>query len=92
MLTSRFTYVCVSCDKRWTDAKDGVDAGDLVSHSPVGIRASRDVTSLLELEADCVIYVPEASKVAWGRSGKRRTAGVNALVREDDRIRTIRAR
>ena len=38
--------------------KDGVDLGVLAGIGPVGVAATRDVDTLLELEADCVAYMP----------------------------------
>ncbi|MEM7410991.1 MAG: dihydrodipicolinate reductase [Myxococcota bacterium] len=42
----------------WSEAKAGVDAGELVGEAPVGVVATRDVDALLELGADCVCYTP----------------------------------
>jgi hypothetical protein len=38
--------------------KDGVDLGVLAGREPVGVHATRDVAELLELDADCVAYMP----------------------------------
>jgi hypothetical protein len=38
--------------------KDGVDAGELAGREAVGISATRDVSALLELGADCAAYMP----------------------------------
>ena len=43
-----------------SDAKSGQDAGDLCGMPKTGIRASRDVTALLALPADCVCYTATA--------------------------------
>ena len=38
--------------------KEGVDLGVLAGSAPVGVTATRDVGALLDLEADCVAYMP----------------------------------
>jgi 2,4-diaminopentanoate dehydrogenase len=38
--------------------KVGKDAGDLIGIAPLGVTATDDVTALLALDADCVIYTP----------------------------------
>ncbi|MDQ2677747.1 MAG: dihydrodipicolinate reductase [Actinomycetota bacterium] len=42
----------------WSDAKVGVDVGELVGLDPLGIGATDDVDALLALEPDCVVYNP----------------------------------
>ncbi len=39
-------------------AKEGVDLGTLLGREPLGVAATNDVTALLALEADCVVYSP----------------------------------
>jgi hypothetical protein len=39
-------------------AKDGVDLGVLAGREPIGVNATRDVAELVELDADCVAYMP----------------------------------
>jgi len=41
-----------------SEAKEGIDLGELVGRDPIGVAATRDVDALLALEADCVIYAP----------------------------------
>ncbi len=41
-----------------TAEKDGQDVGTLMGHDPVGLSATRDVDTLLALDADCVVYSP----------------------------------
>jgi hypothetical protein len=41
-----------------SDAKDGVDAGELAGIAPMGVAATTDVDALLALDADCVNYAP----------------------------------
>ncbi|MFA9411416.1 MAG: hypothetical protein ACERK0_09145, partial [Deltaproteobacteria bacterium] len=41
-------------------AKEGKDAGELCGVDPVGIQATRDIDSLLALDADCVCYTADA--------------------------------
>ncbi|MDT4945893.1 MAG: hypothetical protein QOH14_2626 [Pseudonocardiales bacterium] len=38
--------------------KDGLDAGDLVGRPPAGVTATTDVDAVLDVEADCVAYMP----------------------------------
>ena len=44
--------------KVFTEAKDGVDAGELIGRAPVGVRATRDTDALLATDADCVVFMP----------------------------------
>jgi hypothetical protein len=41
-----------------SDAKDGVDVGELIGGDPVGVLASSDVDAVLDIDADCAIYSP----------------------------------
>ena len=41
-----------------SEAKDGVDVGELIGRTPIGIAASRDVDAVVAIPADCVIYSP----------------------------------
>ena len=42
----------------FSEDKDGKDAGELAGLDPVGIKATRDASSLLSLSPDCVNYNP----------------------------------
>jgi hypothetical protein len=42
----------------WSDAKVGVDAGELAGIGPVGVAATNDVDALLAQRPDCVVYNP----------------------------------
>jgi hypothetical protein len=44
--------------KVYSDAKDGVDAGELVGRPAVGVPATADTEAVLALDADCVLYTP----------------------------------
>lgn len=44
--------------KCFTAAKDGVDAGQLIGLEPVGVTVTSDATSVLEIAADVVLYMP----------------------------------
>jgi 2,4-diaminopentanoate dehydrogenase len=44
--------------KVYSAAKDGIDVGELAGRSPVGVAATTNVDSLVDLDADCVIYTP----------------------------------
>ena len=57
-----------------SEAKDGVDVGELIGSEPLGVLATSSKEQILELEADCVLYAPlmaDAEDVtALLRSGK----------------------
>ena len=57
-----------------SEAKDGVDVGELVGAEPMGVLATSSKQRILELDADCVLYAPlmaDAEDVtALLRSGK----------------------
>ena len=50
-------------------AKNGVDAGELCGERPIGVRATPDRDAVLELEADCCIYMPRATGTGQTRAG-----------------------
>ncbi len=41
-----------------SEAKDGLDVGEIVGRSSVGVTATRDIGALLAMDADCVVYAP----------------------------------
>jgi 4-hydroxy-tetrahydrodipicolinate reductase len=41
----------------YSEAKDGVDAGELCGLPPVGVTATRDVDAILALRPDCILYM-----------------------------------
>jgi 2,4-diaminopentanoate dehydrogenase len=41
-----------------TEAKEGVDAGEIAGMAPVGVAATRDAEQLIGLDADCVLFMP----------------------------------
>ena len=41
-----------------SEAKDGRDVGEIVGSGPIGVTATRDVDTLLGMDADCVLYRP----------------------------------
>ena len=41
-----------------SEAKDGVDVGELLGGDPIGVKASTDLDAVLAIEADCAIYSP----------------------------------
>ena len=57
-----------------SEAKDGVDVGELIGAEPLGVLATSSKERILELEADCVLYAPLMADVedvtALLRSGK----------------------
>ncbi|MFB4309680.1 hypothetical protein [Actinomadura sp. GTD37] len=46
-----------------TDAKAGLDAGELCGLGPAGVAATRDIGEIEALGADCVLYMPRACDV-----------------------------
>ncbi len=44
--------------KVYSEAKEGLDAGEIVGAGETGIVATRDVDAILAIDADCVIYCP----------------------------------
>ena len=44
--------------KVYSDAKEGLDAGDIVGMPKTGILATQAVEAIMALDADCVIYCP----------------------------------
>ncbi len=44
--------------KVYSEAKEGLDAGEIVGVGETGIVATRDVDAILAIDADCVIYCP----------------------------------
>jgi hypothetical protein len=41
-----------------SEAKEGLDAGELCDRNPVGVKATRSIDEILDLGADCVLYMP----------------------------------
>ena len=57
-----------------SEAKSGVDVGELLGRGPLGLRATADRDEILALDADCVVYAPLLAEIddvtALLRSGK----------------------
>jgi 4-hydroxy-tetrahydrodipicolinate reductase len=49
--------------------KDGVDAGELCGEGPAGIAATTDRKAIVDLGADCVVYMPRATGTGPSRAG-----------------------
>jgi 2,4-diaminopentanoate dehydrogenase len=49
--------------------KDGADAGELCGEGPTGIMATLDRKAILELQADCCLYMARASGTGPSRAG-----------------------
>ncbi|BBZ35688.1 NAD(P)H-dependent amine dehydrogenase family protein [Mycolicibacterium confluentis] len=62
--------------KVYTDAKAGLDAGELIGRADVGVRAALNVEDLLA-EADCVLYTPRTPSV--DEVCRLLSAGVNVV-------------
>jgi 4-hydroxy-tetrahydrodipicolinate reductase len=50
-------------------AKDGVDAGELCGEGPTGVPATADRDVILQVAADCCIYMPRATGRGQTRAG-----------------------
>jgi 4-hydroxy-tetrahydrodipicolinate reductase len=46
-----------------SEAKDGVDAGELCGLPPTGVKATRDIERLIALKPDCVVAVQDGANV-----------------------------
>jgi 4-hydroxy-tetrahydrodipicolinate reductase len=44
--------------KVYSEAKEGLDAGDLIGAAKTGIVATRDVDGIMRLDGECVLYCP----------------------------------
>jgi 4-hydroxy-tetrahydrodipicolinate reductase len=53
----------------YTPEKDGIDAGELCGEGPTGITATTDRKAILDLDADCCIYMPRATGSGKTRAG-----------------------
>lgn len=57
-----------------SDAKHGMDVGEIIGRDPIGVTATTSIDEILALDADCVVYSPllpnEHEVVALLRSGK----------------------
>lgn len=82
-------------------AKDGVDAGMLCGEPETGVRASTDSRQVLDLEADCVLYMPRSldldDVVALLESGKNVVSTATGMfdggraLPDDQRARVLEA-
>ncbi|MEU6198613.1 dihydrodipicolinate reductase [Streptomyces sp. NPDC047061] len=53
----------------YDEAKEGKDAGELCGEEPTGVLATRDRKAILDLGADCVVYMPRATGSGRTRAG-----------------------
>jgi 2,4-diaminopentanoate dehydrogenase len=49
--------------KVYSEAKAGRDAGELCGMPAIGVKATRELSVILALKADCVLYMPESTDV-----------------------------
>jgi hypothetical protein len=42
--------------RAYSEAKEGVDAGELIGIEPLGVKATTDVDALLQIDCDCIVY------------------------------------
>ena len=45
----------------YSEAKEGMDAGEICGLAPIGVTATRDIGTILALKPDCVVYMPEST-------------------------------
>jgi len=64
----------------YDQAKDGVDAGSLCGETPTGILATADREAILELDADCCVYMARATGTGPTRAGLTQDELVDDLV------------
>lgn len=64
----------------YSDAKDGIDAGELCGEGPTGVLATTDRDAILKLDADCCIYTPRATGTGRSRAGLSEDELVDDLV------------
>src|SRR4051812_44629430 len=47
----------------YSEGKDGRDAGELCGLPQTGVKATRDIETIIALKPDCVLYMPESTDV-----------------------------
>ncbi|WP_082909213.1 dihydrodipicolinate reductase [Mycolicibacterium iranicum] len=47
----------------YSNAKHGVDIGQILGRDPIGIAATTNVDDILAMDADCVLYTPRTARV-----------------------------
>lgn len=47
----------------YSAAKDGMDAGEICGLPPIGVKATSDISEILALKPDCVIYMPDRTDI-----------------------------
>lgn len=50
----------------YDEAKEGLDLGEIAGSGPVGVRATRDKQAILDLDADCVLYMAQGDADPMG--------------------------
>lgn len=63
-------------------AKVGKDAGEICGLPPVGVKATNSAEELIELDADCVLYMPHVSK--WDEICALLASGKNVVTTKGD--------
>lgn len=81
----------------FSDAKVGIDAGEIANIAPIGVLASKDESALLGLEADIVIYAPllanvdEMCRILAAGKNLITPSGFTTIRSSADRARLVRA-
>ena len=61
----------------YSEAKDGMDVGEICGLPKTGVKATRDIAAILALKPDCVVYMPESTD--WGDVCKILESGANIV-------------
>ena len=64
----------------YDEGKNGVDAGELCGEEPIGVTATTERDAILELNADCCVYMARASGTGQTRAGLTQDELVDDMV------------
>ncbi len=64
----------------YDEGKDGVDAGELCGEDPTGVAATKERDAILELNADCCVYMARATGTGQTRAGLTQDELVDDMV------------
>ncbi len=64
----------------YDEAKSGVDAGELCGEEPVGIAATTDRDAIIDLDAECCVYMARATGTGQTRAGLTQDELVDDMV------------
>ena len=64
----------------YDEAKSGIDAGELCGEEPVGIAATTDRDAIIDLDAECCVYMARATGTGQTRAGLTQDELVDDMV------------